>query len=324
MDKQKRIRSLATDLHLFAFICRKNEKSEPPGNGKRRPSIGTALREATAALAVLSQASPHLEASLLLCDATGHTRTQLLAWPETELSETDLARFEALVQRRLAGEPIAYIRGRQAFRTLELQVTPATLIPRPETELLVELALEQLRADAPLLVLDAGTGSGAIAAALAFERPVWTLIATDHSLAAACMAGNNLRTYAPGNADVVACDWLTPIAERSLDAIISNPPYIPATDPHLRLGDLPWEPYSALAAGPDGLDAIRPLSAQAASRLRPAGLIVLEHGFDQGSAVRTIFMRHGFEDIRTHPDLAGRERATTGRLPASEFTRIQY
>ena len=308
-----------------AFICGKNEKSEPPGNGKRRPSIGTVLREATAALAVLSQASPHLEASLLLCDATGHTRTHLLAWPETELSETDLARFEALLQRRLVGEPIAYIRGRQAFRTLELQVTPATLIPRPETELLVELALEQLRADAPLLVLDAGTGSGAIAAALASERPAWSLIATDHSLAAARMAGNNLRTYAPENAGVIACDWLTPIAERSLDAIISNPPYIPATDPHLRLGDLPWEPCSALAAGgPDGLDAIRSLSAQAASRLRPAGLVVLEHGFDQGPAVRTIFMRHGFEDIHTHPDLAGRERATTGRIPASEFTRIQY
>ncbi len=289
----------------------------PPDATKPMPSIGAVLREATAALAALPQASPHLEAALLLCEATGYTRTQLLAWPETELGEADLARFEVLIQRRLAGEPIAYIRGRQAFWTLELQVTPDTLIPRPETELLVELALERLHAEAPLLVLDAGSGSGAIAAALASERPTWTLIATDRSLGAARTAGSNLRTYALGNAGIVACDWLTPIAERSLHAIVGNPPYIPDTDPHLKRGDLPWEPRSALAAGPDGLDAIRTLSTQATSRLRPAGFIALEHGFDQGPAVRAIFKRHGFEDIRTHPDLEGRERATTGRLPVT-------
>jgi len=282
---------------------------------QRGPSIGKVLREAAAALAALPQASPHLEAALLLCGATGHTRTELLAWPETELGEADLARFEALIRRRLAGEPIAYIRGHQAFWTLDLEVTPETLIPRPETELLVELALERLRADAPLLVLDAGSGSGAIAAALASERPAWTLIATDRTMGAARMADRNFRTYAFGNTHVVNCDWLTTIAERSLDAIVGNPPYLPEADPHLRRGDLSWEPRSALAAGPDGLDAIRTLSAQAASRLRPAGFIALEHGFDQGLAVRTIFKRHGFEDIRTHPDLGGRERATTARLP---------
>jgi len=282
---------------------------------QRGPSIGKVLREAAAALAALPQASPHLEAALLLCGATGHTRTELLAWPETELGEADLARFEALIRRRLAGEPIAYIRGHQAFWTLDLEVTPETLIPRPETELLVELALERLRANAPLLVLDAGSGSGAIAAALASERPAWTLIATDRTMGAARMADRNFRTYAFENTHVVNCDWLTTIAERSLDAIVGNPPYLPEADPHLRRGDLSWEPRSALAAGPDGLDAIRTLSAQAASRLRPAGFIALEHGFDQGLAVRTIFKRHGFEDIRTHPDLGGRERATTARLP---------
>jgi len=252
---------------------------------------------------------------LLLCDATGHTRTELLAWPETKLGATDLARFESLIQRRLAGEPIAYIRGHQAFWTLDLEVTPDTLIPRPETELLVELALERLRADAPLLVLDAGSGSGAIAAALASERPAWTLIATDRDMGAARMAGRNFHTYALGNAYVISCDWLTPIAARSLDAIVGNPPYLPDADPHLEQGDLIREPRSALAAGPDGLAAICTLSAQAASRLRSAGFIALEHGFDQGSAVRTIFKQHGFEYIRTHPDLGGRERATTGRLP---------
>ncbi|WP_133511922.1 peptide chain release factor N(5)-glutamine methyltransferase [Candidatus Thiosymbion oneisti] len=284
-------------------------------DAQRRPSIGRVLREATAALAALPQASPHLEAALLLCDATGHTRTELLAWPEAELGEADLARFEALIQRRLAGEPMAHIRGHQAFWTLDLEVTPDTLIPRPETELLVELALERLRADAPILVLDAGSGSGAIAAALASERPAWTLIATDQDMGAARMAGRNFRTYALRNVHVVSCDWLAPIAERSLDAIVGNPPYLPAADPHLRQGDLPWEPRRALAAGPDGLDAIRILGAQAASRLRPDGFIALEHGFDQGPAVRMIFNQHGFEDIRTHPDFGGRERVTTGRLP---------
>ena len=130
------------------------------------------------------------------------------------------------------------------------------------------------------------------------------------------MASRNFRTYGLGNTHVVNCDWLTPIAARSLDAIVGNPPYLPAADPHLRQGDLIWEPCSALAAGPDGLDDICTLSAQATSRLRPGGFIVLEHGFDQGPAVRAIFKRYGFEDIRTYPDLGGQERATTGQLPA--------
>lgn len=252
---------------------------------------------------------------LLLCEATGRERTDFLARPEAEIPTADRARFDLLLQRRLAGEPIAYIRGRQAFWTLDLHVTPATLIPRPETELLVELTLERLPAAAPLLVLDAGSGSGAIAAALASERPAWTLIATEHSREAARIAGGNLRRYAPGNAGIVVGDWLTPIARRSLHAIIGNPPYIPDTDPHLGRGDLPWEPRDALVAGPDGLDAIRILSTQAVSRLRPAGFLALEHGCDQGPAVRAIFARHGFEDIRTHRDLGDRERVTTGRLP---------
>jgi release factor glutamine methyltransferase len=198
---------------------------------------------------------------------------------------------------------------------MELRVTRATLIPRPDTELLVELALERLPADAPLLVLDAGSGSGAIAAALARERPAWTLIATDRSTRAAPVARDNLQRYARANAGVVICDWLAPIADRSLHALVANPPYIPDADPHLDLGDLPYEPHSALAAGPDGLDAVRILSAQAASRLRPSGLVALEHGFDQGPAVRAILALHGFEDIATRRDLAGHERVTMGQLP---------
>jgi len=283
-------------------------------NPKRKPSIREALHETAVLLEALPQASPRLEAELLLCHATGLARTKLLTWPEAEIGDKDLARFKSLVQRRLAGEPIAYIRGRQAFWTLDLCVTADTLIPRPETELLVELTLERLPADAPLLILDAGSGSGAIAAALASERPAWTLIATDRSIRAARVARDNLRENAPGNSGVVACHWLAPIAEGSLHAVVGNPPYIRDADPHLQLGDLPREPRRALAAGPDGLDAIRALSAQAVARLRPAGFIALEHGFDQGSAVRAILTQQGFGDIVTHRDLSGRERATTGLL----------
>lgn len=265
-------------------------------------------------LAALSHGSPRLEAELLLCDATGLDRVRLMAWPESEVGDSDLARFRAMVERRLAGEPIAYIRGRQAFWDIALRVTPDTLIPRPETELLVEIALAQLPPDAPLLVLDAGSGSGAIAAALARERPAWTLVATDRSMVAARVALGNLRRYANDDARIVNCDWLAPIAKNCLDALIANPPYIPGADPHLDRGDLTHEPRSALAAGLDGLDAIRDLSAQATSRLRPGGLIALEHGFDQGPEVRAIFVHLGLREIATHRDLNGHERATSGRL----------
>jgi release factor glutamine methyltransferase len=278
-------------------------------------NIRQVLRAAASKLALLPHASPYLEAELLLCDATGKARAELLTWPEAEIPESDLVEFRSLLRRRLAGEPIAYIRGHQGFWTLSLRVTPDTLIPRPETELLVELALDQLPADAPLLVLDAGCGSGAVAAALASERPAWTLVATDHGLGAARVARENLCKCALGNTGVVNCDWLTPFAEGSLHAVISNPPYIADNDSHLSRGDLPWEPRSALAAGPDGLEAIRALSEQAASRLRPAGFIALEHGFDQGRSVRAILARQSFKAILTHRDLSGRERATTGRLP---------
>jgi len=279
-------------------------------------SIGDALRTAAQQIASLHQASsPHLEAELLLCDATGLARSRLMAWPESQIGDPELARFKTMVGRRLAGEPIAYIRGRQAFWDMELRVTSDTLIPRPETELLVEIALEQLPADAPLLVLDAGSGSGAIAAALARERSAWTLIATDRSMRAARVARDNLRRFAAGNTLIVNCDWLAAISGNSLNGLIGNPPYIPDTDVHLGLGDLPSEPRTALAAGPDGLEAIEALSAQAASRLRPAGLVALEHGFDQGSAVREILARQGFTKIATHCDLAGHERATSGRRP---------
>jgi release factor glutamine methyltransferase len=285
-------------------------------DGQVQTSVGEAVRHASGLLADLLQASARLEAELLLCQATGLDRTRLLGRPETKIGHMQLTAFQRLVRRRLAGEPIAYILGHREFWTLDLTVTPDTLIPRPETELLVELALENLPPDAPLLLLDAGTGSGAVAAALATERPAWTLIAIDRNMEAARVAWGNLRTCGLGNSNVVVCDWLAPIAEGSLNAVVANPPYISARDPHLRLGDLPWEPQNALVSGNDGLCAIRILSKQAAGKLRPESFIALEHGFDQGPAVREILAGQGFQAIATHRDLSGQERVSTGHLAA--------
>lgn len=280
-------------------------------------TIGALLREAAQALAGLPQAAPRLEAELLLAEATGLPRERLVAWPEREIEPAVAERYRDLVSRRRRGEPIAYLRGRQSFWSLELAVSPDTLIPRPETELLVEIALERLPAERPLIVLDAGTGSGAIAAALAHERPAWTLVATEQSAGAAHVAHGNVQHCAPRNAHLVLCDWLRAVAPRSLDALLSNPPYVAEGDAHLSEGDLPWEPRGALVAGPDGLDAIRRLAPEGAICLRRGGLLALEHGYDQGAAVRAIFARHGYSGIETRRDLAGHERVTLGLAPES-------
>ncbi len=282
------------------------------------PTIGALVREASERLKALPQAEPRLEAELLLMVATGATRSGLIAWPERTLAPEESDRFGNLLARRLSGEPIAHIRGRQAFWNQELRITPDTLIPRPETELLVEITLELLPADAPLLIADAGTGSGAIALALALERPAWTLIALDLSSGAVTVAADNLARHEAVNAWVLRSDWLAPLAPASLDALIANPPYIPATDPHLRQGDLPREPLSALASGTDGLDALRQITRQAAKCLKPSGLLALEHGFDQDAAVWALLAAAGFERLEMRPDLAGQPRATLGFL-STEF-----
>ena len=277
--------------------------------------IDRVLHEAAAALARLSHASPRLEAELLLAQATGWARTRLIAWPERVLDRDAGERFDALLARRLAGEPLAYIRGRQAFWTLELQVSPATLIPRPETELLVEIALELPEPDRPRHVADLGTGSGAIAAAVASERPAWSLIATDRSAAALAVARGNFQDLEIERIASVRADWLAPFGPGAFDLILSNPPYIAEGDPHLIQGDLPREPAKALASGPDGLDAIRRIAAQAVRCLKPGGLIALEHGYDQAAAVRGLFAVAGFVAVESARDLAGIERITLGRYP---------
>lgn len=276
------------------------------------PCLGELLAGARERLAALPHAEPRLEAELLLAEATGCRRETLLAWPERVPAPEQARRFAALLARRLAGEPIAHLRGRQAFWKQELRVTPDTLIPRPETELLVELALELLPATVPLIVADAGTGSGAIALALALERPAWTLLALDLSPGATAVAADNLRRAGATNAWVIRADWVAPLAPASLDALIANPPYIPSTDPHLTRGDLPHEPLAALAAGLDGLDAFRQLIPQARTCLKPGGLLALEHGFDQAPAVRDLLTAAGFSGVATRADLAGQPRSTWG------------
>ena len=277
----------------------------------------TLLQRAAAQLAAMPNATPRLEAELLLTEATGWTRTALLAWPERLASAAAVATFETLLTRRLAGEPIAYLRGRQAFWTLELRVTPDTLIPRPETELLVELALDQLDAHRPLQIADLGSGSGAIAAAVASERPNWSLLATDRSAAALAVARENFRALGLERIHCVQMDWLAALASASVEAILSNPPYIAAHDSHLDCGDLRFEPRSALTPGGDGLDAIRAITAAAGRCLRPGGLLAVEHGYDQGAAVRELFTSARLHQVATHADLAGLDRVTLGYRAAA-------
>jgi release factor glutamine methyltransferase len=273
-------------------------------------TVGEVLREAAGALSGLADGSPRLEAELLLAEVTGWPRTRLIAWPDRPLDPAALAAFRSLLARRRSGEPLAYIRGRQAFWSLELRVTPDTLIPRPETELLVEVALAEVGAAPIRRVADLGTGSGAVAAALATERPHWLIIAVERSAAAVAVARANFRRLGLSNCLTVRGDWLAPLGPRSLDLILANPPYVPSGDPHLSRGGLPFEPLEALAAGPEGLDAIAAIAREAGRCLQPGGLLALEHGFDQGPAVRRLLGELGLRGPNSRRDLAGQERVT--------------
>jgi len=210
---------------------------------------------------------------------------------------------------------VAYLTGSRAFWSLELKVTPATLIPRPDTETLVEWALERLPPAAALSIADLGTGSGAIALALARERPQCRITATDASAAALAVAQDNAASNQIANVAFRAGRWFAPLAGERYHLIVSNPPYIPAADPHLGRGDLRFEPRSALAAGPDGLDDIRLLVAGAPHHLTANGWLLLEHGYDQAAAVRTLLLQHGYHEVQTRHDATGHERISGGRAP---------
>ncbi|WP_433886140.1 peptide chain release factor N(5)-glutamine methyltransferase [Pseudomonas vranovensis] len=254
-----------------------------------------------------------LDIELLLAAAIGKSRSYLHTWPERIVSSEAALTFADYLQRRRAGEPVAYILGQQGFWNLDLEVAPHTLIPRPETELLVETALQLLPASAVKL-LDLGTGTGAIALALASERPLWQVTAVDRVLEAVALAERNRQRLQLNNVNVRSSHWFDALAGERFDLIISNPPYIAAADPHLVAGDVRFEPSSALVSGEDGLDDLRCIVSQAPAHLLPAGWLLLEHGYDQAAAVRELLARHDFEQIESRLDLNGHERITLGRL----------
>jgi len=255
------------------------------------------------------------DAEALLLHALGRDRAWLFAHGRDAVPAPVAEGFDALVARRVAGEPVAYLTGRRGFWTLDLAVTPATLIPRPETELLVELALARLDARPGRRALDLGTGSGAIALAIASERPQLEVVATDASAAALEVARGNAATHGLGNVAFRLGPWWTPLAGEQFDLVASNPPYISANDPHLAQGDLRFEPASALASGADGLDDIGLIVDGAPAHLRANGWLLLEHGWDQGAAVAALLKARGFDDVATEQDLEHRDRVTLGRWP---------
>ncbi|MBD9457475.1 peptide chain release factor N(5)-glutamine methyltransferase [Pseudomonas sp. PDM05] len=255
-----------------------------------------------------------LDAELLLAAALGKSRSYLHTWPEKIVSSEDALTFAGYLQRRRGGEPVAYILGQQGFWKLDLEVAPHTLIPRPDTELLVETALELLPAT-PTQVLDLGTGSGAIALALASERPAWTVTAVDRVLEAVALAERNRQRLHLNNVTVLNSHWFSALQGHTYDLIISNPPYIADNDPHLVAGDVRFEPASALVAGRDGLDDLRHIIKQAPQHLNAAGWLLLEHGYDQAGAVRDLLLGEGFDNVHSRIDLGGHERITLGRRP---------
>ena len=254
-----------------------------------------------------------LEAELLLAHVLNVSRAWLYAWPEHAPDAAQREAFEQHVVARERGEPVAYLIGHREFWSLDLEVTPAVLIPRPETELLVEVALEHLPRDRPMRVADLGTGSGAIALALARERPLAHVLATDASDVALDVARRNAGRLAVDNVTFAQGDWCAALTGGRFELIASNPPYIASDDAHLDTGDLRREPRMALVSGRDGLDAIRRIVADASAHLATGGWLLLEHGWDQAARIRALFESHEYVDVSSIRDTAGHERVTLGR-----------
>ena len=254
--------------------------------------------------------SAALDVRLLLCEVLTMTAAELFRAPERQVSDGEEQTFVALLDRRAAGEPLAYLLGYREFYGERFKVTSATLIPRPDTELLVARALELLPAQEALSLADLGTGSGAIAVTLARLRPNWQLLAIDQSEAALAVAQENAAGLS--NISVRLGDWLDGSDER-FAAIVCNPPYIDAADPHLQAGDVRFEPLSALVAEEAGLADLRQVTQQAITHLQPGGWLLFEHGWQQAQAVRELLSAAGFVEVASHRDLAGHERVTEGR-----------
>lgn len=270
------------------------------------PTIGEALKQAR-------QLIDDVDARVLLQRALGVDAAHLIAHSEDLLTQAGAERFAQWVERRNSGEPVAYIVGEREFHSLAFKVTPAVLIPRPETELLVELALERIDPDRPARVLDLGTGSGAVAIAIAKHRPESDVTATELWMAALAIARDNAERLEARNVRFIHGDWYEGLERETFDLIVSNPPYVAAEDSHLEQGDLRFEPHEALVGGADGLDCIRRIVDGAPRHLHAGGWLLFEHGYDQAAACRKLLNAGGFSGLFTGRDLAGIERVSGGQ-----------
>ncbi|MBI5753220.1 MAG: peptide chain release factor N(5)-glutamine methyltransferase [Hydrogenophilales bacterium] len=281
--------------------------------------MGITLRAARSRLVHALDLEPSvagLEAQALLSHVLNRPRAYLLAHPEAVLTDADQVQFDTLLARRERGEPIAYLTGQREFYGLEFLVTPDVLIPRPETELLVDLALEQIPHDTPMRILDLGTGSGAVAITLAKLRPQAQVTAVDASPQALSIARQNAERLATANVSFIESNWFSVLDESNrFELIVANPPYVAENDPHLAQGDVRFEPFTALTAGAEGLDAIRHIAQESPRFLQVGGHLLFEHGYDQEAFSRDLLHSVGYVDIACYPDLGGQPRVTGGKKP---------
>lgn len=271
------------------------------------------LRQAGQRLDAAGSESPRLDAQILLGHILQQPRSYLIAHADQILSPDQLQQAETLLCQRLEGRPIAHLIGRREFWSRELEVSPDTLIPRPDTEITLELALEKIPTDIRWSLLDLGTGTGALALMLALERPACQVTATEISAKALAVAERNRQRLGVETIRFLQGDWFALLTDQRFHLIVSNPPYIPDQDPHLERGDVRFEPRQALAAGPAGLDDLKRLIKQAPAHLHVDGWLVLEHGFDQAEIVGNLLKSHGFENVDSRTDLAGHPRASAGQ-----------
>ncbi|MGR9116818.1 MAG: peptide chain release factor N(5)-glutamine methyltransferase [Gammaproteobacteria bacterium] len=277
------------------------------------PCIESTLHEATRTL-LRASGSPRLDAEILLSLVLAKDRSHLRAWPEKQLTPEQLRRFNALLEKRLSGLPIAYLTGHREFWSREFEVSPDVLIPRPDTELLIELALKLIPDNVVYNLIDLGTGSGIIAVTLAVERPLTKITATDNSPKALAIARRNAGKHHALNIDFIESCWFDGLpANSQFELVISNPPYIAAEDPHLTEGDVRFEPQSALIAERQGLGDIETIADTARKHLPPLGHLLIEHGYDQQHQVHRILENLNYRKIETHHDLSGQPRVTYGQ-----------
>lgn len=274
-------------------------------------SIKSVLTEAAESLTSVSD-SALLDAEVLLCLALNQPRSHLRAWPDKPLQPEHLAAFRTLLTQRQQGAPIAYITGNREFWSRDFHVTPDVLIPRPDTELLIELSLKLIPADKPFKIIDLGTGSGIIAITLAAERPLAQLTATDFSAAALRIAQLNADKHRISNIEFCQSDWFSGAPEAKFKLIVSNPPYIAEDDSHLQQGDVRFEPRTALSAPEHGLADIRIIADAARNYLEPCGHLLIEHGYNQQQQVQALFKDLHYDRVQTYKDLSGQPRVTYG------------